>query len=73
MASYRYDDGDGVRRKKVDATGTRWFVCDGANVIAETDDNGNVQVVYTYGVDGLVSSRAGRARGGRGPHLRKRG
>jgi RHS repeat-associated protein len=58
VSNYLYD-GDGVRRKKVDATGTRWFVYDGANLIAETDALGNLQAVYTYGVDGLVSSRAG--------------
>ena len=49
-------DGDGVRRRKTDSTGTSWFVYDGANVIGETDASGNLQVVCTHGVDGLVSS-----------------
>jgi RHS repeat-associated protein len=55
VSNYLYD-GDGVRRKKMDGAGTRCFVYDGANLIAETDAFGNLQVVYTYGVDGLASS-----------------
>jgi RHS repeat-associated protein len=57
-ASYR---GDGLRGWKSGASGTTYFVYDGATPLLEMTASGTVTAVNTFGANGLLSRREGSA------------
>ena len=50
---------DGLRAWKQTAAGRTYFVYDGLVPVCETDTNGNVTAVNTWGANGLLARRAG--------------